>query len=1171
MQHFPDDHRHTGRPRGLTAVRYRPGSSPGLLRVLAGTLSAFIGIAILAPAPAHAVDSTEATLPHVTQSVSSAGFMHPGAGMTAIQLQNAQQQVKAGVEPWASYYKAMSETKYAARDYVAGNQGATDDTPLNNAYDQASMRGKAHTDSLGALTQALMYVMTGDEAYRANALHVLRTWSSMDPAKYKYFPDSHIHTGVPLYQFVSAAEIIRSTQPVNSNLNGYDLRWTERDQQRAKDNMVLPTIRTFLYSQNRLWNQHLYGVIGMLSGAIFIDDPQLYAERVEWFSVNSTYEINGTINGGDVNGSLAGLLREVKSDDPRNPVGHDFVELVEMGRDQAHAEGDITLLGSISRMINNQGTRLDPVHGTVSHAADAVSPYGFLGNRLLKGADKFIQFMMGEEVPFIDTSGGSSSLSQAYRGRLRDMMSEIYYQYKYVEGVNVEQEAPYVAELHEKRDGPFYYNGPGIENFWNPRGSDFNPADYWVAFPSQLATEDVRVPVPAATAEMSTARYGKVIGKDAQQMTTNGQEFTRLDSHKEDAVLAVRRMVWSDRTKTSLVGINVRTRGTATLQAARTATSPAFAEISLPDTGGAWTYVWLDLDSNKIPTSRVGENILFLRAKDGSPQIDVTGVLSQANGLLTPPVFKDAPKISTVAVAGEQFSRTLDVTDAGGPPSLTLQGAPTGASLGADGRFTWTPQNGSSSSFLAVANDGQATTALAVTIAVAANRQDAIDKLLSGVQDQALYTSSSWAALVRAKDAAVAGKDSADAAGFANLLEDLRAAVQQLAELNPKLQDGSLDYTKLVTSSQVSASTLGSLIDGNNQTTWGDLPGPSVVFDVGAAYRLRVDRFGFLARDTFPDRTRGTSVYGSSNGSDWTLLTETQTVGQDNAIEYLPVKQELRNQTYRFLKFQLEGAQPAGRVWSVADLRIEGERREAVGALDTVSLSSPSAVGGRVVGGDSAELRFTGAAQNTNVAVTMQGEPATVTAEEPGKWVAKRTLQDGQGAPLTFTISFTTPDGRPADPVEATSDGSGLFVSSNTGLVDSRFASAAVLGPNLQPSSTHAADAVKLFDNKVSTYTDTRQVDGLYGITWDFGAAGTVKLAKAELLLRQDSYGTSRVRDLRLEGSNDGQNWNRLTAATPKSILPWQQWAVTDNSQYRYVRLVNGDILGVAELRLFGN
>jgi hypothetical protein len=1091
--------------------------------------------------------------------------------MTADQLTTAQLQVKAGVEPWASYYKAMSQTKYAARDYLAGNQGASDDAPLNDAYDQASMRGKAHTDSLGALTQALMYVMTGDDVYRANALHVLRTWSSMDPAKYKYFPDSHIHTGVPLYQFVSAAEIIRSTQPAKPDLNGYDLKWTERDQQRAKDNMVLPTIRTFLYSQNRLWNQHLYGVIGMLAGAIFIDDAQLYAERVEWFSVNSTYELNGTINGGDVNGSLAALLREVKSDDPRNPFGHDFVELVEMGRDQAHAEGDITLLGAISRMVNNQGTRLDPVQGTVSKAPDAVSPYGFLDNRLLKGADKFVQFMMGEEVPFIDTSGGSSSLSQSYRGRLRDMMSEIYYQYKYIEGVDVEREAPFVAELHEKRDGPLYYNGPTIENFWNPRGSDFNPADYWVAFPAKLATENVSVPVPAATAEMSTAHYGKVIGADAKQMTTSGEEFTRLDSHKDDTVLAVRRMVWSDRTKTSLVGIKVRTHGTATLQAARTGNAPAFAEISLPDTAGTWTYVWIDLNSNKIPTSRVGENILFLRAKGGSPLVDVAGVLSQANGILTPPVFKDAPSLDTVAVAGEQFSRQLVVTDAGGVAGLTLQGAPDGTTLTEAGVLIWTPETGDKATFLAVANDGQTTTTLPITITVAADRQAAIDKLLAGLQPQAMYTTASWAVLTKAKAAAEGGKASTDTAGFAALLEDLRMAVEKVEELNPKLSDGSLDFTKLVTSSQVSASTLGSLVDGSNQTTWGDLPGPSVIFDAGTRYRLRVDRFGFLARDTFPDRARGTNVYGSSNGTDWALLTEAQTLGQDNAFEYINVKQELRNQSFRFLKFQLEGAQPAGRVWSLADVRIDGERRESVGALEAVTLASPNAVVGRVVGGDTAELRFTGDAAITDISAVIQGRPATVVAEARGKWLARQTLQDGEGAPLTFAVNFTTPDGKSADAVEATSDGSGLFVSSTAGLIDGRFRSATVLRPNLQTSSTHSADAAKLFDNQAATHTDTRLVDGLYAITWDFGASGAVKLNKAEILLRQDGYGTSRVRDLRLEGSNDGQSWKRLTSTTPKGVLPWQPWSVNDNSQYRYVRLVNGDIMGVAELHLYGN
>ena len=118
----------------------------------------------------------------------------------------------------------------------------------------------AQRDGIGVMTQALEYLVTGDEQYRANALHGLRAWSSLDPAKYEYFADAHIHTGVPLYYMLIAAELIRSTEPANASLDGYDLRWTDADEQRIEDNLVRPVLDTFLSSNNRLWNQHLYGV-----------------------------------------------------------------------------------------------------------------------------------------------------------------------------------------------------------------------------------------------------------------------------------------------------------------------------------------------------------------------------------------------------------------------------------------------------------------------------------------------------------------------------------------------------------------------------------------------------------------------------------------------------------------------------------------------------------------------------------------------------------------------------------------------------------------------------------------------------------------------------------------------------------------------------------------------
>jgi hypothetical protein len=870
--------------------------------------------------------------PAIVRSVSEAGFAHPGVGLTADNLENMRTQVLAGVEPWASYYAAMSQTRYARVDYRAINAGPTDEQPRTDAYDRAFMRSRAHADSIGAMTQALMYVVTGEEVYRANALHVLRTWSSMDPDKYAYFVDSHIHTGVPLYQMLVAAEIIRSTEPVNDDLDGYDLRWTDRDQQRIEDNFVRPTVETFLFSQNRLWNQHLYGVIGMVAAAIFLDDADLYAERVEWFTVNSTYESEHTINGGDVNGSLAALVRTIGADDPLNTYGEDFLQVMEMGRDQAHAEGDIDLLTALARVVNNQGTRLDPVHGTVSTAPDAVTPYEFLDNRILDGGNVFAAFMMGEDLPWVDTSGGSGKLSEAYRGRLREPLNELYLQYRYVADVDVEAEAPFVAEMYEHRDGPLFYFGSGVSNFWNESGSDFTGSEYWVAFPPELAQQDTPVPPPTGP-ELSLAQFGHTLGKGAMHLTDDaGDSFVRLNANRDDALVAVRRTVWADRNHTALVGLRVRTNGSATLETARTSSAAPFTRLQLPNTGGQWRWVWLDVNRSQVP--QVGSYIVYLRATGSNAQVDVAGVLANANGTLRPPVFADGASLDVVAVAGEPYTRDLGVTDPDGAFSVELQGvpwgpAPRGMEVTDDGTLTWRPtaRDTGTKRFIVNASDELADTALSVTITVAPNRVAAIDTLLHGIDDRDAYTTASWQPVAEAREAAEAATNSADSAEFGDLLEALRVAIQELELLNPRLTDGTLDFSRLVTSLDMSSTTLSILVDGDNQTFWGDIRRPSVLFDFGAGYRFRADAIGWLARDTFPDRSHGANAYGSNDGTTWTLLTERHTEGDDVTLETIPVRPEVRTERFRFLKLQAD--EPTHVIFSMADIRIHGERTEA--------------------------------------------------------------------------------------------------------------------------------------------------------------------------------------------------------------------------------------------------
>lgn len=1148
-------------------------------------LSGALLVAPPAAASAAAPESAAAPLvaaaaqtpaPEIVETVSDAGFAHPGIGFTADNLENMRTQVLAGVDPWASYYDAMVDTRYAARDYRVENAQPGTDLPKNDAYASVGMRSMAQRDGIGVMTQALEYVVTGDEQYRANALHGLRAWSSLDPAKYEYFADAHIHTGVPLYYMLIAAELIRSTDPANDSLDGYDLRWTDADEQRIEDNLVRPVLDTFLSSKNRLWNQHLYGVIGMISAAIFLDDADLYAERVEWFTVNAGYESEHDLYGGNVNGSLEQLFREVPADAAGNTTGAPFVQHMEMLRDQAHGQGDVDLFVALARIVDAQGTTLDPTAGTVSDAADAVSPYDFLDHRILDGADTFYAFMMGEEVPYIPANEGGA-ISQAYRGRLQDPLSEAYLQYRYVADVDIAAEAPHVAELYEQRDGPLYYYGTGVQNFWNDRGSDYTGAEYWVAFPEELAEVDDSVAPLAPSAELSVGTFGTPLGAGAARGEDADTSFIRLDAAADDANLAVRRAIWGDRAAAqSLVGLKVRSDGTARLQASRTADESPFAEIVVPDTGGEWRYVWLDLSLTKTPGA-VGENILFLRATGSDATVDVAGLLAQANGVLTPPVFADAPALDAVLVAGEQWTRGVVTSDAAGETvTLALQDAPSGATLQGD-TISWIPAQPEAAQMTVAASDGTTMTALPVTITVVESRDAAIAELVGRVGASGEYTSASWTRLLEARTNAEQGVPDADAAAFATLLEELGDAVAGVVVLTPVLADGTLDYRSLVSAEPLTAAQLTAITDGDNQTTWGDQRVPSIVFDVGSAFRVGVDRFGFQARDTFANRAEGTNVYGSNDGATWTLLTEHPNAGQDSSMEWIDVREEVQGQPFRFLKFQVDEpgvpSDPAyPGIWSIAEIRIDGSRTEAVGSMDTVSLSSADAVAGRIVAGDDVEVRVTGPSDNTDVRVTVLGAPATVTSTAAGEWVATAAVPDSaeRGARVDFSVDFTTADGRDADTIHATTDGSRLFLSSDDGRIDSAFRDATVLRPDGVVDAAWTQYTARMLDGDPATHSDTRLNSGLYGNVWDFGPDTTVSLSGAELLVRQDGYGTSRIADMRLEGSNDLQTWTRLTPAAPAKTLDWQQWAVEDDTSFRYIRLVNGQILNVAELIVFG-
>lgn len=1142
-----------------------------------GAISAWVAVgatfalatsaAVIATVPAATAAAAVPEPVVITETVSN-GFVHPGIGVSADSLRNARDQVQAGVEPWASYYAAMNETAFASRTLRSANAGTVLDQPKNPVFASQGTQSLLIRDAFGAYTQAILYVMTGDPVYRENGLRIIRIWSHMDPARYAYYPDAHIHSGVPLYRLLAAAEIFRSTS-FDGDYAAYDLAWHEQDDQLLTDNLIVPMTETFLHTNWRYLNQHGYPLTGAIAGYIFTENRERYEEAVEWYTVNAT------TTRPEQNGSMASLFRRIEADDPLNPYGYSFVQHQEMGRDQAHAWDGVNIQGALARFLTVQGTTLDPVAGTVSDAPDAVSPYEFLDRRLLAGADTFVAYMLGYDVPWIDTTGGPGALSEAYRGRIFNPIDELYHVYKYDLGVDVETEAPHLAELHAKADGPTFFWGTGAYNSWEPN-PDYSP-EFWLSLPAEIAGE--KRPVAVDNRVQLETRSSAVAGTSAV-LTEGDRSFVRMKASKAgNNTVAVRTLMYVSRSADSPVGVLVRTDGEATLAIGK---DPARRlNVLVPNTRGEWRYVTFDVDGAKLPGSLGGENLAYFSVLgEEDVRVDIDHVDLMAKTTLTVPRFDTVEDGRVLAVAGAPLVHSLAATDAGGD-ALRYTGVrlPAGARLDpATGELTWTPRATQAGirTFDVAADDGQSVSVLRATVVVAPDRAAALDEALVGYDPGAAYVSDSLAAFEAVRQEAVDALESADDATFLAGLVRLQEAVRGLKLLTPRLADGAVDLRGLVTPAPTTIN-VNNLVDGDFNTTTGDLRAPFTL-DFGERFRFSAGAIGLQARYNFANRSQGANAYGSNDGRTWTLLTEretTNTTADGFVMETIPVRGEVRGQTFRFLKVQVDHpgvptdpAYPG--ISSFSEVRIHGERHEMARVIESVSIASSNADPGLAVDGDTVTLDVVALEPLAEVRATVEGVPATVTSTDPRTWRAQVVLPDDIefGRALRFVLDYRTAAGVEGATVLSTTDGSSLQLW-NSSLVKVPVVPAWVNAstPLWPGTGTTQANGWRMFDGDVTTFTDTTASNGWVTVTPTDGTPITVDLIR----MHPRSTHLARAIGTEVQGSNDGGvTWQTFWTFNGIANPDWYLFELPQRVQYDRIRVLDehGGNVNIAELQL---
>jgi large repetitive protein len=1089
--------------------------------------------------------------PTISETIDASGFKHPGVGFTKDVLENMRTQVRAQKEPWNTYFNQMLLSAAASKTPTIININASNSSlPRYYAFNSQGVESGFTRDGQTAYTQALLYYVTGDETYRSNALHIIRLWEQMDPTQYAYYTDAAIHTGIPLQRMTGAAEILRYT-----SYQTPALAWTDDDTTKFTNNLVIPVIDTFDSCNCRFMNQHLYTTIAAMSGAIFMGNQDRYAKAVEWFTVNKDAVDQGQ------NGAIKRLFRMVTTNDLTGEAVTPAVQHVEMGRDQAHGGGDITNAEILARLMMAQGTKVDPVDGTISTAPDAVGPYEFLNDRILDAAELYGTYMTGHEIPWVptashtDASGNPTvvykNVSWAYRGRSGLNYWELFYYYQYTRGLDLTQRAPNFTKFFADRIGYGWDSGDG--------GGDF-----WIGIPKAAEAEGSKylVKLPVDPYREVEDRY-TLLDNNSVVMSDDTATFIRSTATPEGTKFSVFGYGYG----ATSYGIRIRTNGTALMDNYGTT-------IPLPNTHGEWRYV--------IFSGNVNDYIPLTITGNGTT-VDVDHVNVKASTLLTPPVFTiGTADQSLYSYAGATQATTLDLsaTDPGTGETVMYQAdnLPAGASFNtATGAFSWNPTQAGTYTFYVSASDGTTVTMKTVTIVVDADRQTAVNRADARYKPGTEYVASTLPAYNAAYNDMMSVIGTATDDVFFQKLAALRTAAAGLQEMNPLLSDGSLDFRNMFfTSDFGSQALINNLVDNSQDTSGGWGPNLAFNIDFGPSFKIAANDFNIRSVPGFPERTGGVAIFGSNDKENWTRLTPGLTVRVD-PMQDMPVQDDLKNTKFRFLKLQmLEPFVPVYQpfaIFEMSEFRIFGTRTPTVNKLSSVSMSSDQALRNRVKSGDTMKLSFVSTEAISNVTATIQGQPATVTTTDNLNWTATATVNSTTPAGnVKFLLNYKTAAGVDAEPTLFTTDGSSLWISDQTDYI-SNLLDITTLTDSSGRNATDLRTVVNyLFDSNVTTGTDFRLNNSGYGawVEFDFRGGGTANLSRVEVLPRQDSF-YYRINGTVVQGSNDNSTWTTISNAAGSSA-DWQILKINDTTPYRYIRMYNGGqwFGNMNELRFFG-
>ncbi len=340
--------------------------------------------------------------------------------------------------------------------------------------------------------------------------------------------------------------------------------------------------------------------------------------------------------------------------------------------------------------------------------------------------------------------------------------------------------------------------------------------------------------------------------------------------------------------------------------------------------------------------------------------------------------------------------------------------------------------------------------------------------------------------------------------------------------------------------------------------------------DFGVGIRVNLEAVLIMPRNDqggiLVNRTNGMMVSGSNDGKNWTQITNQVSDATYLKWSMLSGDDLIDKKGYRY--FKINGAE-----WGNAEeIEFYGTLSEN-NNIESISISSEDADGGRVEVGDTVTLDIKGKVALEDVTATFYG--ADVSGGDAGDddattWTVSTEVTE-EWTPGNVEFAVTYKDG---DNYNETTDGSYLFIMDTDKYID--VANEATITAN---GAFYDEDQIpgRVFDKNLSTYGDLTNDSSSYYMV-DFGPGARITLESVLAMHRTDQDGNlaARINGMVVSGSINGVTWTPITNPVSGVTKDTKFWSllegddIINNEGYRYFKISGAQYGAIAEIEFYG-